>query len=201
MQNTNLIIVDNFYEDADDIRAFALKQPFDVTGNYPGRRTLPFHNWPGLKEGIQKIVQNAGGKILPGGGVGWDGPYTTSFQYTTKNDKSWIHPDYTTKWAGVCYLTPDAPVTGGTGIFRHKETGLERPPYLASGKQDEDWLQKHCWPISNDMDKWDMTTMVGNVYNRLVLYRGDLFHSSLDYFGEGLEDGRLFQTFFFDTEY
>jgi hypothetical protein len=46
-----------------------------------------------------------------------------------------------------------------------------------------------------------MTAMVGNVYNRLVLYRGDLFHSSLDYFGEGLNDGRLFQTFFFNTEY
>ncbi len=66
---------------------------------------------------------------------------------------------------------------------------------------DSEWLEEHCWPDSRNFSKWDMTAMVGNVYNRLVLYRGDLFHSSLDYFGEGLEDGRLFQTFFFDTQY
>ena len=46
-----------------------------------------------------------------------------------------------------------------------------------------------------------MTAMVGNVYNRLVLYRGDMFHRSLEYFGNDKNDGRLFQTFFFNTEF
>ena len=54
---------------------------------------------------------------------------------------------------------------------------------------------------SQNMKAWDMTAMVGNVYNRLVLYRGDMFHRSLEYFGNDKFDGRLFQTFFFDTEY
>jgi len=45
-----------------------------------------------------------------------------------------------------------------------------------------------------------LVDQIANVYNRLVLYRGDHFHMSLDYFGQGLEDGRLFQTFFFNTE-
>ena len=31
-------------------------------------------------------------------------------------------------------------------------------------------------------------------------FKNDLFHSSLDYFGREKEDGRLFQTFFFNTE-
>jgi len=193
---TNLIITDNFYQDPDEIRDFALQQDFGVKGNYPGQRTIPYHSWPGLKEGIQKIVYNAAGNI-----TWWESEYTTNFQYTTKHDSSWIHPDYTTMWAGVCYLTPNAPVSGGTGLFRHKETGLEYPPRLENGKMDDEWLNEHCWPHSRDFSKWDMTAMVGNIYNRLVLYRGDLFHSSLDYFGEGLEDGRLFQTFFFNTEY
>jgi hypothetical protein len=193
---TNLIITDDFYQDPDGVREFALNEKFNVKGNYPGQRTKTFHDWPGLKEGIQGIVQNAGGKI-----TWYESEYTSCFQYTTKNDSSWIHPDHTTMWAGVCYLTPNAPTGGGTGLFRHKETGLERPPKLANGSHDEEWLNKHCWPHSRDFSKWDMTAMVGNVYNRLVLYRGDLFHSSLDYFGEGLNDGRLFQTFFFNTEY
>ena len=41
---------------------------------------------------------------------------------------------------------------------------------------------------------------LANKYNRLVLYRGDHFHMSMDYFGQDLYDSRLFQTFFFDTE-
>ena len=62
-------------------------------------------------------------------------------------------------------------------------------------------MKKHTDPDSRDFSKWDMTAKVGNVYNRLVLYRGDMFHSSLDYFGKDLKDGRLFQTFFFNTQY
>mgnify|MGYP006891309455 FL=1 len=51
-----------------------------------------------------------------------------------------------------------------------------------------------------DYTKWELVDTVGNVYNRLVLYRGDIFHASLDYFGHDNESGRLFQTFFFSTE-
>ena len=193
---TDLIITDDFYQNVDSVREFALNQPFDVKGNYPGQRTKTFHEWPGLKDGIQQIVKQAGGNI-----TWYESEYTSTFQYTTKKDTSWIHPDHTTMWAGVCYLTPNAPVSGGTGIFRHKETGLSSPPRLANGKMDDEWLAEHCWPHSRDFSKWDMTAMVGNVYNRLVLYRGDLFHSSLDYFGNDKYDGRLFQTFFFNTEY
>ena len=193
---TNFIITDDFYQDVDSVREFALNQPFDVKGNYPGQRTKTFWDWPGVKDSIQHIVRNAGGNI-----TWYESEYTSSFQYTTKKDSSWIHPDHTTNWAAVCYLTPDAPASGGTGLFRHKETGMMRPPRLEDGKYDEEFLKKHIYPDSRDFSKWDMTGMVGNVYNRLVMYRGDLFHSSLDYFGTNRNNGRLFQTFFFNTEF
>tara|TARA_E500000331_G_scaffold338311_1_gene367395 strand:- start:2125 stop:2622 length:498 start_codon:yes stop_codon:yes gene_type:complete len=45
----------------------------------------------------------------------------------------------------------------------------------------------------------NVVTMIGNVYNRLVLYRGDLLHRSLQPgFGNSVETGRLTQVFFFD---
>ena len=188
---TNLIITDNFYTDPDKVREWVLEQPFDVRGNYPGQRTKPVHDWADLKETIQKIVFNAGGLI-----TGWEYDYTTAFQYS-----SWIHADHTTGWAGVCYLTPNAPVSGGTGLFKHKKTGWEKAPRLKDGSYDMKKMKKHTDPDSRDFSKWDMTAKVGNVYNRLVLYRGDMFHSSLDYFGKDLKDGRLFQTFFFNTQY
>jgi hypothetical protein len=55
--------------------------------------------------------------------------------------------------------------------------------------------------MAQDMTKWEMVDRIGNVYNRLVLYRSDIFHSSLDYFGSDMYNGRLFQLFFLTTEY
>jgi len=42
--------------------------------------------------------------------------------------------------------------------------------------------------------------MIGNVYNRLVIFDGKNIHSGSEYFGTGLEDSRLIHLFFFDSE-
>lgn len=63
-----------------------------------------------------------------------------------------------------------------------------------------DEIMDEIYKDSQDMTKWEMTDFVGNKYNRLIMYRGDNFHTSLDYFGRDMYDGRLFQTFFFNTE-
>lgn len=192
---SSLFILDDFYTDPNEVREFALNQEFGVSGNYPGVRTKSFVN-DTIVDTIQSQIQSLGGNI-----TFWDtGEYNGAFQYTTSRDRSWIHADQTTSWAGVCYLTPDAPVTAGTGIFRHKETGLTMAPRLEDGSYDQELLN-YVGKDSQDLTKWDLVDVVGNKFNRLVLYRGDLFHMSLDYFGQDLYDGRLFQTFFFDTEY
>ena len=38
------IIIDDFYENPDDVREFALTQEYNVSGNFPGNRTIPFLN-------------------------------------------------------------------------------------------------------------------------------------------------------------
>jgi len=192
---TNLIITDDFYVYPDKVREFALSQEFTVYGNYPGQRTQPF-SYDDLKRAIQHIVQQAGGNITQFE----EFDYTAAYQYTTSKDSSWIHSDQTTMWAGVCYLTPNAPLSSGTGLFRHKETGLFEAARKADGSYDQKTMDK-IYKDSRDMSKWDMVDMASNKYNRLILYRGNLFHSSLDYFGNDKYDGRLFQTFFFNTEY
>jgi hypothetical protein len=182
---TNMIVIDEFYNNPNDVREFALAQEFDVTGNWPGTRTKTFIN-ESTKETIQKILQDISGNVTD-----WqanDG-YTGSFQLTTSMDRSWIHADSYNTWAGVLYLTPDAPLSGGTGIFRYKKTG--------SMMEDGTDLSG----VTQDMTKWELVDRVGNVYNRLVLYRGNNYHMSLDYFGKDKEDGRLFQLFFITTEY
>lgn len=189
---SNLIIVDNFYSNPHDVRKHALSQDFTVEGNYPGRRTVSVLN-ESTKQGIERLLEPHGGKVTD-----WhdhDGGYTGSYQYTVASDRSWIHSDTTTTWAGVLYLTPDAPLSAGTAIYRHKETG-----FMASPDHDMD-LKFLVEKDGQDLTKWELVDRVSNVFNRLVLYRGDLYHMSQDYFGTNKENGRLFQTFFITTEF
>jgi len=146
------------------------------------------------KKTIENIIEPHAGKI-----TWWGGDYTGCFQYTTASDRTWIHADYTTKWAGIIYLTPDAPHTSGTGLYRHKKTGLCQQPYMFDGNLDTE-KEKELHLDYQDYTKWDLFDVIGNKFNRLALYRGDFYHASLDYFGYDIYTGRLFQLFFFSTE-
>ena len=183
-----LLLLDDFYNNPQQVRDTALASDFCVRGNFPGERTVSYLN-DSMKQAIQNILRPLGGEVTC-----WGENYTGAFQYTTKNDESWVHCDNFNTWAGVCYLTPNAPYSAGTGLFQHKETGLFRRPENAS-------LAEKLNMDGSDLSKWNLTDVVSNKFNRLVIYRGDLYHRSLDYFGESKHDGRLFQTFFLNTEY
>jgi len=189
----NSLVIDDFYSNPYEVRDFALEQDFDVTGNFPGYRTKPFIN-EDLKETIGNILRPFAGEITR-----WGSEYTGSFQYTVAQDRSWIHSDSYTEWAGVLYLTPDAPLTAGTGIYRHKHTGLMTWNY-EEHKNDE-YDPNSPMETAKDITKWEQVDRFGNLFNRLIMYRADNFHISLDYFGKDMYDGRLFQVFFFNTEY
>ena len=185
------ITVSDFYSNVDEVRNFILTQDFNLSGNYPNLRTKSFLD-DNLKKSIQDIIKPMAGNV-----TWWGDESTGAFQFTTANDRSWIHVD-NTDWAGVCYLTPDAPLSAGTGLFRNKES--KKRMWNGKNKLYEEPLSEHKSDYY-DMTKWELVDRIGNLYNRLILYRGDLFHTSLDYFGRDLESGRLFQTFFFNTEY
>ena len=187
------IIIDYFYTNPDEVRDYILTQEFNITGNFPGARTEPI-----LNESTKQFIEDHLASIH--GNIDWKNnkEYNGSFQYTTKDDLSWIHADEHNHWAGVLYLTPEAPLNAGTGIFKHIETGLYKIPRLLDGTINRELTDK-IYDDAGDPAKWEIIDVIGNVYNRLVIYNGDLFHSSLNYFGNNLKDGRLFQTFFFDT--
>jgi hypothetical protein len=183
LMNKSLLIADDFYEFPDKVREDALKSDFSVKGNYPGHRSQPFWN-EDIKKQIESLIQN---KIV------WvDDIANGAFQYTTCYDRTWIHADYYNNWAGVLYLTPNAPASSGTGFYKHLETNSYYYP-------DDESLQKVCDSDSQDYTKWLKIDTAANIYNRLILFNAKRFHASLDYFGTSLENGRLFQTFFFNT--
>ena len=181
----SLMIFDDFYGSPMAIREHALSLPFGVKGNFPGVRT-----------DITKGSDNKATKLLFEYLIGekitwWPEEYNTAFQYTTAKDESWIHYD-TTHWAGVIYLTPDAPLDSGTAIYRNKESKI----HTLDRKNP-----KSDYPGENNMEDWEPIVQVSNIFNRLVIYRGEYYHRSmLPGFGDNQFNGRLFQTFFFNTK-
>ena len=193
-----LIIIDNFYNNAMETRNYILTQEFAVRGNYPGQRTISYATQE-LKDIIQEYVLPFGGKItdfpMPDeSNINDNSIYNGAFQYTTSRDRSWVHIDGFNNWAGVLYMTPNAPLTSGTAFYQyHDGASCEKDQTILNNKKETD-------RFSQDLTKWKQVDTVGNVFNRLILFDSNRFHMSTDYFGDTKENGRLFQVFFFSTE-
>jgi hypothetical protein len=181
----SFIVVDNFYENPDAVREFALNCEFkEHPNNHKGRRTDETYRFPGLKERFEQLV---GKKI-----TSWE-KYGTNccFQYCIAGDLLVYHHDLQ-EYAGVLYLTPDAPPQTGTNLYRSKHTKKMKVPH-----------EEHSIVFKNgfyDSTEFDLIDVVGNVYNRLILFDAQTIHAAAAYFGNTKENGRLFQLFFFDLE-
>ena len=185
-KNPSFVVVDDFYTHPDSVREFALKQDFILHPSYhKGKRTEISFAPIGIKEKFEQIL---GKKI-----TGWDcyKPTNGCFQLCKLGDEIVYHSD-TQNYAGIIYLTPNAPLDSGTSFFRSKHTKkMKFTP-------DEYGL---VFPNGHLTDKdFDLVDKVGNVYNRLVLFDAKLLHSATSYFGDQNENCRLFQMFFFDVE-
>ena len=112
--------------------------------------------------------------------------YNGCFQYATSRDRTWIHNDGFNNWAGVLFLTPDAPVSAGTGIYKFIDGTCTKQEAEARGNIGL------ISESSQDYTKWTLVDRIGNVFNRLVLFEARHFHASMDYFGTNKENGRLF---------
>jgi hypothetical protein len=186
------IIVDNFLDNPDSVRESALASNINITGDFPGFRSNPssqdYSNY--AKEKIEKILNL---KIIE-----WESCFntvtkcdevqgTTRFQLCLEGTKTWIHSD-PTEWTGILYLTPNAPVDSGTAVYRHKKTKI----YIHTDENPAN--------DSNVYEAWEIIAFVGNLYNRLAIIKGHMYHRSLvSGFGHDKYSGRLTQTFFFST--
>jgi len=183
-------IVDNFYENPDKVREFALNQDYHIGGigrGYIGNRTHQQFLFPGLKERFEEIM---GQKITKWEEHGMNG----RFQYCWAGQPLVYHCD-SQRWGGMLYLTPGAPYQCGTTLYAHKQT-------RARTYYDEGW--DVAWkdiPGDPHLDgtSFEPVDVLGNVYNRLVIFDASCIHSASEYFGTVQENARLWQMFFFDT--
>lgn len=182
----SLIIADNFYENPDEVRQFALQCDFKAhPENHKGQRTDECYRFKGLKERFEDLI---GLKIK-----NWD-KYGTNgcFQLCIGGDQIVYHRDEQ-QYGGVLFLSPNAPVPGGTALYRSVHTKKMK---VKGSEADKVFKNGFL-----DSSQFEMVDRVGNVYNRLALFDAQIIHSGLDYFGNSKDNGRLFQLFFFDLDF
>jgi hypothetical protein len=222
---SSIIIIENFYEDPDAVREYALRQryyyPYQPNADVESGRVR--FNWmtswfksPGecpfkSSTDLLKKLEWATGDTIDM--EHWNRPFPTNAEgkaaagfAATSRSCLWnccfhFKPETAQKlgegvhnhvtdvwnesgangWNGLIYLSTNAPVSGGLKIWRHHNP-----------ERKYDWM--------TPKENWEMVDDLGNLYNRLILCRGNLPHSGADGWGANLENGRLFQTFFFQVK-
>lgn len=179
-------VVDDFYQDPYAVREFALTREYFEGGfgkGFIGNRSKEKFLFPSLKPAFEKII---GEKI-----TFWeDHDMNGRFQYCVSGDPLVYHAD-AQNWAAIIYLTPDAPPECGTSTFLHKKSGVRHgyDPNIGAAFNQHTFL---------DRTPYQEVDVMGNVFNRLVIFDGRLIHSAREYFGWDINSCRLWQMFFFD---
>ena len=108
-----LWIVEDFYDDPDSVREFALNQQYFDDPGFIGKRTRQQFFFPGMKE---KFEQAMGMRITNWESHGMNG----HFQHNVAGEAITWHTDFQ-KFAGLIYLTPNAPYSAGTRMAAYKK--------------------------------------------------------------------------------
>jgi len=197
-----ITVVDNFYDDPDAVRKFALSQKYqfrhELKGElpfvFPGSRTkdLSVINKPLFEKVAQKI--SALFHNVENDRFRWS--ITTNFQsVSAEYGRGIIHYDNAI-FAAVLYLSPDAPLDSGTSLFKPNKS-FDQERYDASHKENhKNFLSGNVKMDASYHAMFDEIVRVNNVYNTLILYEGQHFHAANDFFGQNLKDARLTQVFF-----
>lgn len=195
-------VVDNFYDNPNAIRKFALAQQYkfrheegDIGYVYPGCRTKDLYELDSeIQEKVLKKLVSVF-HIPEHDHMRW--AISSSFQSVSEVYKHGvIHTDTNTIFAGVLYLTPDAPLNSGTSLYRKNATFTQEKYKQACDQNDERFKAGQIVMDTGFHSMFDEVVRINNVYNTIILFEGDIFHAANNFFGSTLEDSRLAQVFF-----
>ena len=173
----------NFFQDPDKVRKFALSQKYYCCDDHPSGGS-----WPGIRTEFyhtlnEEMYYNFTGRIYDL--MGWENSKETYFECmfqvcTEKDGVSWIHNDKMKQGFThvlITYLTPNPPKNSGTIIYDLKE-GVD--------VESDEYKQKEA-----DPKHYSVSSITTNEYNKSIMYDPLSFHKSDTYFGNDIYDGRL----------
>ena len=185
-----IVVVDNFLENPDEVRKLALSIPseeYEKRGSV-GVRSKPYPYGNVYRPIFEKLLGIKTNDSEWNGDGGTHGCY----QWSPAETGQVVHCD-ATDWAGIIFLTPDAPPRTGTWLMKHRETGKT---HREEGLDDVFIGNSAQW----DTHPFEKIDDIGNVYNRLILWNGRHLHTAGSYFGESIDNSRLYQVFFFNEK-
>jgi len=192
--SSDIIVVENFYQDPDAVRNFAINNlEFNSS---PSHRGYSSDRW--FVEGTKEKFENILGRKITDWNAEWN--RNGVFQYNTSYDPIVYHVDEQA-YAGVVFLTPDAPPEAGTAFYRSKYTGETRYTHIPEERESYD---KAFMGRSADYNFYDSTAFeqldeVKNIYNRLVIWDSHKIHAASRYFGDNIYNSRFIHLFFFNV--
>jgi hypothetical protein len=195
-----LIIRDNFYDDPNDVREFAIASEYRRVRYTSTNSLASRERHPEAINTLRRIARlvNAVPDIDAIEAVHsfWGFAACGEFQLRTRDHALGpIHCHARGQWAAVLYLTDKDACQGkpGTIFYGHTETGTSR----FTGGGDLEYA-----PFRRDAltpGAWTQLCSVPMVFNRLLLFDSRYFHAESHGFGTGAHDGRLVQIFNFVT--
>ena len=198
------LIIDNFLQFPTQVREWAISQEYYTAKQFTemyGKHT----DWPGKRTKHVVDLDKEYADIVLGRIAAIAQSYfglknvsiKSYFQLTTENDgDSWVHQDNDVKLACILYLNPDAPKKSGTTLYHCKN---EEQWHSYMSNPDGYNTLKTINTLENKLlyeELFEPVDTIGNVFNRLVIYPGDVYHKSNHYFGDSIKTGRLTQVCF-----
>lgn len=169
----NLLVIDNFLPYPHIVRHWALKQQYynceEMTEKY-GHKT----EWPGIRtHTVNTIDINYADLIL------------LQISYLARKNFG---------ISEKLHILSSFQITrkddGNSWIHKDHDVDVAGLLYLTPNAPVTSGTILYTSPPHEPMD------IIGNVFNRLILYKADTYHKSNEYFGDTLENGRLTQVFF-----
>lgn len=204
MRRFPVTIIDNFYENPDLVRnwALSLKYQRDFEGRTPGKRTESLHTYP---EFFNNFCEKLFSVFYDFNHTKLEWNVSTCFQSIPKYSENpesklnggWIHSDGDV-FSGVIYLNPDGHLYSGTSVYEKidknsKESNQEEKYQLYCGTSVDE--KNYAKGIAANNNQFIETIRVENRYNRLVLFEGKVPHGVPSFYSSS-DEPRLTQPFF-----
>jgi hypothetical protein len=175
----DVMIIDKFYNNVDEIREFAIKnlESKSILSNFV--QTIA-----GFKDLFEKLLNVKLANFNKYTGNGEQSLSIAGDTITINTGKS--------QYSAVLFLTPNAPVNTGITLYRSKHTGK-----MTVSDDEKDKVFQNG---DKDTTEFEPVDVIGNVYNRLVIFNTNFIHAISHNFGNNSSNGRLVQTFSFDLD-
>lgn len=205
MRARSTLIVDNFYEDLNAIRALALRLDFRPKNGamYPGGEAWSdAMDWEPVR---QDIIGELGMGTQETSIAGKDfkqGKFRLALEQHATSRPDAVHQD-AQRYSAIVYLSQDQHCSGGIGFYKCRLSGQ-----TAMNRQWANALSKHFNIAVNDPGfpdlvrrycaDWSNWLQIGELpmrFNRLIVLMAHCFHASTGIFGGNPASGRLTQHF------